>query len=121
MTGTWVGLAGLTARNPSLPQAFDESIDKALVIAEEQLLPRGAGGVARLALQELGGHRLRLRLLAQNSQRGRKRRERGIADIGLSRCPPGKFGCDVIFAERKMRPGARVVETPEMIVARAQH
>jgi len=49
-------------------QSFDESINKAAIIAEEKLLPRGVGAVVRLALPQFSRHRFRLRLLAEKAE-----------------------------------------------------
>ena len=49
-------------------QSFDESVDKARVIAEEQLLSRRRGAVVRLALPQFGGYRFRLRPFAEKTQ-----------------------------------------------------
>ena len=49
-------------------QSFDESIDKARIIAEEELLSRRPGAVVRLALPQFDGHRFRLRPFATKAQ-----------------------------------------------------
>jgi len=49
-------------------QSFDESIDKARIIAEEELLSRSRRAVGRLALPQFGGYRFRLRPFAEKTQ-----------------------------------------------------
>ena len=49
-------------------QSFDESIDKARIIAEEELLSRSRRAVGRLALPQFGGYRFRLRPFAKKAQ-----------------------------------------------------
>ena len=53
-------------------QSFDESIDKARIIAEEELLPRRFDVVVRLALQQFGSRRFCLRPIPEKSERRRK-------------------------------------------------
>ena len=111
----------LGARDTGDTQPFDEAIDEAAIIAEEQLLSRGLEAVVRLALQQFGGRRFRLRLLTKKTKRRRKGRKGLIGDIGLPRCPSGELGCYFVFAQREVRLGANVVETPQMAVARTEH
>src|SRR3954463_14913158 len=93
-------------------QSFSKTIDEALIVAEEKLLPRSLYRVIRLALQQLNGCCICLRLFIQAAKRRGQCRKSSISGVRLPRRPSSKLHGNVIFTEREMRPRTNVVKAP---------
>jgi len=101
ITRPWFELGG---GNAGYPQSFDEPIDEAHIIAEEEFLSRRFDVVVRLALQQFRGRCFRLRPIPEKSERRRKCRKSLVGGVGLPRRPSREFDRDVILAKGEVRP-----------------